>query len=390
MNKDQLIAEMDQMIQAAEAEGRDFTAEEQTSFDKLEARVKGLETVAAQRAKIVALRPQGPAANRIERAALTREQSLAAMFPRPAGNTLRIGDMIKAQLGLGGSSLVYAAQNLNTGTQGGFTVPEFLSAEVLDLARPESRVIGAGARTLPVVTATNFATVEGDPTIRNHAENETIAESEILFGSRRFTPYTAVALIRASVELMEDSANFNQLVERTLAAKFAAEIDRRALYGNGVGEQLGIMTQAGVTEIDGSTFDSWGPFSRARQAVAANNYTAGAFITSPGVMGAIDGLVDTTDQPLRRPPSLESAVFLDTNAIPTEEGSPPTSAAVTGDWSQYFIAMRTPITIEATRTGGDSFNRLSVLIRAYARLDSFAVRPGAFARITGIPVPAVS
>lgn len=385
MNREQMLARMQALLDTADAEGRGLTAEEQTEFDSLQARIDGLESVATARKGLAAVRQQAGLSERIERAALAPTQQLASLHTRPAGNTARVGDLIKAKLGLGG---INASQELGTGSAGGFTVPEFVSAEVLDLARAKSRVVAAGARTLPIMRATNFATVDTDPTFSNHAENASIGETEIVFGNRRFNPNTVVALIRASVELMEDSANFNQLVDSVLASAFAVEIDRRALYGSGVGEQLGLMNQDDVNVIDGSTFTTWQPFSRAYQAVRAANYEPGAFITSPGVMGAIDGLVEGggSGQPLRRPPSLEAAQFLDSTSIPATT----TSAAATGQWDQLFIAMRTPITIEATRVGGDAFGKLSVLVRAYARLDSFAVRPSAFARVTGIPVPVIA
>lgn len=383
MNREQMLARMQAILDTADAEGRDITTDEQAEFDRLNASIAALESNANRRSGLAALRQQSGVPERIERAALAPNQTLAAMHARPAGNTTTAGDLIRAQLGVG----LRASQERGTGSAGGFTVPEFISAEVLDLARAKSRVIAAGARTLPIAGVTNFATVEADPEFSNHAENAAIGESEIIFGSRRFNPGTMVAMIRASIELVEDSANFSQLVDATLAAAFAVEMDRRALYGTGQAEQLGLLNTPAIHEIDGSTFSTWAPFSRAYQAVRSSNYEPGAFITSPGVMGAIDGLVEGggSGQPLRRPPSLEAAQFLDTTSIPAD----PNSAAITGQWDQLFMCLRTPLTIEATRTGGDSFNKMSVLVRAYARLDSFAVRPEAFAKVSGIPVPVI-
>lgn len=393
MDRTQIFAAMEAILNAAQADARDLTADELHQYEALDAKLKALDAklkaldaTAERRKSIAALRQgSGPAdlAERIERSALRPDQKLAAIFARPQGDTRRMGDMIKGALG------IQASQNSGSGPAGGFTVPDFLGAEVLDLARAKSRVIQAGARTVPIMAATSFATVESDPTIRAHSENESITESEIVLGSRKYIPTTRVCLIRAPIELVEDSANFNALVDQVLAASFAVELDRLALYGTGVGQQLGVFNTDGVHEINGATFTTWGPFSRAMQAVRSSNYEPGAFITSPGVLGAIDGLVEGggSSQPLRRPPSLETAQFLDTTSVPVEANA---SAAVVGQWDQLFIAMRTPITIEATRTGGDSFNTLSVLVRAYARLDSFAVRQEAFAKVSAIPVPAVA
>lgn len=386
MNREQMLARMQAILDTADAEGRGMTAEEISEFDALQARVDGLDATDKKRQGLVAVRQQSGIPERIDiRSALTPSQSLAAMYPRPAGNTTRIGDMVRAQLGIGG---MRAEQSVGTGSQGGFLVAEHVAAEVLDLARAKSQANNAGARTVIVSGPQNrFATVEQDPTFSTHGENQAIQESEVILGSRLFSPHTKATLVRASVELVEDASNFAEMVDNVLAAAFGAEIDRLALLGSGTGEQLGLLNQSGVHEVDGSTFATWGPLSRAYQAVRTSNYEPGAFITSPGVLGAIDGLVEGggSGQPLRRPPSLETAQFLDTTAIPAV-GS---SVAVTGAWSNLIIAMRTPITIEATRTGGDAFGKLSVLIRAYARLDSFAVRPQAFAKVTGIPVPVI-
>ena len=383
---------MEALVSAAESEGRDMTAAEIEEFDALKAQLAAIDANAERRAGLTALRQASGLSERVERLALGADQSLASLpqFQRPQGNTMCVGDLVRASLGMGGYE-TFAAQTRGTGSQGGFTVPSFVSAEIIDAARAASRVVQAGARTIPVQGDTSFSVVESDPVIRSHAENASITESEILFGSRNFQPQTKVCLIRASVELVEDSATFNDTVESVLAAAFAVEIDRLALFGHGVGEQLGVLNTVGIHEIDGSTLSTWAPFARAYQAVRSSNHTPAAFITSPGGMGAIDDLAEAVNlQPLRRPPSLENTAFLDTTSIPEAGGSPNTTQAVTGQWNQLFIATRTPITVEASRVGGDAMSRLSILIRAYARLDSFVVRKAAFAKVTGIPVPAIA
>lgn len=392
MNREQILAAADAIVARAEAENRAMTAAEQSEFDGLMAQYEAVGANAERRANLAALRQASGLAERVERLALGPDQAVASLpqFQRPAGNTMRAGDFIRASLGMGDMDF-RADQVRNTGAAGGFTVPSFVSAEIIDAARARSRVIQAGARTIPVQGDTSFATIEQDPAFANHAENQTIDESEIIFGSRNFQPQTKVALIRASVELVEDSPTFNNTVDAVLAAAFAVEMDKLALRGTGVGEQLGVLATPGVYEISGAGLATWSPFARAYQAVRFSNYTPGAFITSPGGIGAIDGLIEGggSNQPLRRPPSLETTAFLDTTSI-LEDDSPAGTQAVTGQWDQLFIATRTGLTIEATRTGGDALTKLSVLIRAYARLDGFVVSKRAFAKVTGIPVPAIA
>lgn len=379
MSRQNHLARMESIISAADAEGREPTAAEQADFDAARAAIDALDANAQRRNGLAALRQQTMTPEQIERHALAPNQSLASLFPRAAGDNRRIGDLIRDQIAPRGE------QSIGSGPGGGFVTPSYLSAEIFDLARSRARTIQAGVRTIPVQGATSFATVEEDPAFATHAENQTINETEITFGLRNFVPMTKVALIRASVELVEDSANFNSLVDSVLAAAFATEMDRLALYGN-VGEPLGLLRDPAIASVSGATFTTWGPFARAVQSVRSANYTPGAFILSPGALGAVDNLAEAVNgQPLRRPPSLETMPLLDTTAIPDAA----TTEAITGQFDQYVIALRTPLTIEATRVGGDAFNKLSVLIRAYARMDGFAIRREAFTKVTGIPVPTI-
>lgn len=383
MNREQILAAADAIVARAESENRAMTAEEQSEFDRLIEQHGAAGANADRRASLAALRQASGVTERIERVALAPNQAVASLYPTPQGDTRRVADIVRAQLGMLEPN---AGQSMQSGAAGGWTVPEHLSAQLIDRARAQSQLISAGMRTVPIRGSERFATVESDPEIRSHAENASIDESEVVFGSRLFVPTTKVCLIRASVELVEDSANFADMVDSVLARAFAAEIDRLGLHGTGVGESLGVLNTPDVVEIDGSTFDSWSPFARAVQAVRSANYTPGDFVLSPGALGAIDDLVDGEDNPLRRPPSLEGARFLPTTNI--ADGA--TTTAITGQWDNLFFATRTGLTIESTRTGGDAFNKLSVLIRAYLRAESFIVRRSAFAKVVNIPVPAIA
>jgi len=64
------------------------------------------------------------------------------------------------------------------------------------------------------------------------------------------------------------------------------------------------------------------------------------------------------------------------------------SDAFVGDWSQFAIGMRTSIRIEATQLGADEnglgFASLSVLVRAWMRVDFAVLQPSAFVVISGL------
>lgn len=115
MNRETMIARMDAILAAAEAEGRGLSTDEQSEFDPLQARIDGLDALQTTRKGLAAVRQQSGSMDRIERAALAPSQPLATLQTRPAGNTARTGDLIKAQLGLGG---MQAAQEWGTASAG--------------------------------------------------------------------------------------------------------------------------------------------------------------------------------------------------------------------------------------------------------------------------------
>ena len=79
--------------------------------------------------------------------------------------------------------------------------------------------------------------------------------------------------------------------------------------------------------------------------------------------------------------------MLVTNQIPINMAPGTASAIFTGQWEDYYIAMRTNLVIEATRVADTAFKKMQVLIRGYLRADGFAVRPNHFAVIKGIVPP---
>ncbi|MDP3739099.1 MAG: phage major capsid protein [Hyphomonadaceae bacterium] len=404
MNRAELMARMSVLVSTATAEGRELNAQEIAEFDSLKAKtdlidISDTDKMQARRDEVSARRSQGPgttsqhqvpigsaAIERLERHALAPNESLAARHPRQTGDTTDWNDYVRAQLGIGN---MRAEQVMNTGFKGGFLVSDSLSSELIDLARAKAQTIQAGARTLVAGPGeTQFTRVTKDPEFSQHLELEDLAETSAEFGAYFSKPKTIGAMFMASVELIEDSPNFSAQLMSTAARAFAVQIDRLGLYGNGLSQQTGILNQDGVHEISGAGLSNWSPLSRAYQAVRQSNYEPGAFVTSPGVVGQLDGLVDTTGQPLNRPPSLRDTGFLDTTSI-VDAASPANSAAVTGQWNQLFYLVRTGITMEASRTAGDAFKKLGVMIRLYARLDSFAISPAAFCKVSNIPTPAI-
>lgn len=289
---------------------------------------------------------------------------------------------------------VRAALGTTPDSAGGFTVPDELAAFVLDLARANAVALQAGVRTIPMESKTlAVPTLEGDPTGGWKPENEAIAEdTTTAFGAKVLDAKTWMVLVRMSLELLEDSSLAGQAIENAIAAAAGLALDKAILLGSGQGEEpLGVANTPGVLEVslgeNGGVLASYAPFSEAVQKIAENNGQAVAAILHPRDMGAIDRLTDTTGQPLAAPASWQNLKKFVTSTLPTNLAvgtATNASLALVGDFSNVFLGLRLPVTIQASEQAGDAWARGQVLIRARFRADVAVGRPNHVAKVTGI------
>lgn len=117
------------------------------------------------------------------------------------------------------------------------------------------------------------------------------------------------------------------------------------------------------------------------------NGEANATIIAPRTAGAIDRLVDTTEQPMLPPASFANLTKLSTNQVPvnlTWGTAINASVAFVGQWNQMLIGTRTNLILEVSRESGTAFTNLEVLVRAYLRADVQVAKPEQFVKIEGI------
>lgn len=288
-----------------------------------------------------------------------------------------------------------------TDTAGGYLVPTQLSNRIIDLARNKTAVVQAGALTIPMGTnILDLAKVTGDPTAGWKAENAAATASDMTFDRLRLQARTLMALVKVSVELMEDSQMLAGTLENALSAALALELDRVALYGSGTApEPRGLKNWTGVQTYsmgtDGAALASYGPFSQAVQLVQTANGQPNAVIYAPRTAGEIDRLVDTTGQPLQPPDSFRALRKYITKQVPVNlvQGAANNATdAIVGDFSQLLIGMRQQIRVEVSREASDAtssaFSNLQVWVRAYLRADIGVAHPEHFCIVTGIIPPA--
>lgn len=336
-----------------------------------------------------------------ERSQILRpEQRMAEhVSPSAPGVGLTMGRFVRALVtgDWSGIDPEARAMSLGAGAAGGYIVPDGLSARVIDLARDAAVVVKAGAITVPMNSSELvMARLAGDASGSWKQENAPAAPSDLSFERITFRARTLVAIVKASVELIEDAVTVEGAIEKSLGAALALELDRAALRGTGsAAEPLGILYQPGVTITGsiGSPADyvkfADTPTRTLREANAAEPY---AFISAPRTFESLDKLVtgiagDKTR--LAPPPAWNAYRKFSTNQIPINLGAGSNeSEAYVGDFAQVMLGMRTQLTIEVSRQAADAtgsaFSNLQVWIRAYLRADVQLAHPDHFDVLTGV------
>jgi HK97 family phage major capsid protein len=290
----------------------------------------------------------------------------------------------------------------STDSAGGYILnPEF-STRFIDLARSASVTSQAGAITVPMQTSEMvIAGLASDPTSHWRGETVPVTSTDVTFNRIVLRAKTLAAIVPVSIEMLEDASNAGQIIEAALRASMGLKLDQAALIGSGAEQNpKGIRNHDGVNAINTvGTPANYSKFSLAIGDIMAANYPGTveqlAWINHPRTDDTLDGLADTTGQPLQPTPRVQKLRRYSTTSLPINEGGgTDESVSVVGDFSQLVVGMRTRgITIRVLDAGtvtdsvGDSINANTQLMRhivAYVRADVAVLRPSWFTVMDGI------
>ena len=279
-----------------------------------------------------------------------------------------------------------------TDSAGGYTVPTVLSSQLIDLLRKKSRVVQAGAMSLPVDSDRHeFAKLASDPTPGWRAEGAAVAESDPTFTRVVFEPKSLAVQVKVSEELLQDSVNIETALQNSLSNALALEVDRAALFGSGSSNQpLGLFNMPGLQSVSmGTNGAAIADYSNVLDAIQdlqeANAGEVSAAIMAPRTWRQFAGLVDSTGQPLMRPKAIESLAFLETTQVPTDQTQGTANDASTillGNYSGLVLGFRQRLRIEVLRELYRG--NLQVGFLAHLRMDVQAWHEESFAKIVGI------
>ncbi|WP_072802972.1 phage major capsid protein [Rhodococcoides yunnanense] len=406
------ISESRSQLEDIATRGEEITGEDADEFDSIEAHVRDAQTRLDQlesrnRAVIDSIasgrttteQPQGTedraaAANPLKGAlTLTRGQSLAdynrangytdANAPAPSFDKyvrgLVTGDWKDATL--------ERALSEGSSTAGGHLVPLPVAAGVIELARNQSRVIEAGATTVPMTSnSLKIPRVTGDPGPAWRAENGPVVTNDLSFDAVTLTAKSLSRLIILSRELFYDT-EVSDIIAQAFAASFASELDRAALRGTGTApEPRGILNTSGVTVTNHGTNGTAVGYDfllDAAGTVAAYNYTPNAHIVAPRSVTALSKAKDDQHNYLTPPAGL--LPILPTNQVPTNltvGTSNLASEVYTGQWNALAIGIRQNFEIEFLREKYADNGQVAFV--AHLRADVAVLQPKAFAVDLGI------
>jgi HK97 family phage major capsid protein len=325
--------------------------------------------------------------------ALAPEQRFADVVRKTSSqrNTgLTEGEFLRAALlGEGSNEAERRALSEGTDSAGGYTVPEILSAQMIDRLRAQSVVIRAGARTVPLTSDTNhYAKVATDPVPAWRAENAAVAEGDPTFSRITMTPRSLAVLVKCSRELLEDTLNLNTVLPDIIAKAMAAEVDRMALFGSGTApEPQGLVNISGIGTYamnDNIVGTGYRAFTRARTALlSANAPEPSAFILHPRDEGTYSDMQDGNGRYLDPPRAVANIPMLATTSVPINTGTGTNEGRIIGGYFPHMLlGIRNGLRIELLKERFADYMQVAFL--AHLRATVAVEQPLSFHLTTGI------
>lgn len=296
------------------------------------------------------------------------------------------------------------ALNTGDGTLGGYVVPNQYIAEVIELIKAESVVMGMGANVLSglVGSPVEIPKQTGGATAYWVGENAPITESSQSFGQLTMTPKQVAAMVKMSnrfIALSDPSGE--AMVRRDLGTTIALAIDLAALRGSGTSTQpLGIANTPGILTsamgTNGGYFD-WTSASQMEGKLEDANTLRGrlGYVTHPKVRrilkniripqysGQLDG--EYVFNPVMSEAQLDSQLgspMRATTQLPTNltKGSATAicSEVIFGNWQELLIGQWGGLEFMASGETSDAFAKNQTWIRVIQEVDVALRHPESF------------
>lgn len=403
-----LYRQMQEMNETAKNQRRDFSEQEQRTYDELSnkfdklgeqlKKVEGDEKRAAEMA--------GRANSSIPDIIMPRETWVNVRSGKPVKvysfgermsndlapeeRNLSLGKLIVSMV-TGDYRIAEAEQRaLSTGAgSGSVLVPEPLYASVIDAARAKAVTAQAGAKMVMMDSKTmSIARVLTDPAFEIKSENDPFTDNaDMTFDTVNLDAYTIGTTVTMSRELAADSPNAATAIENAIVNALAVKLDQLALLGTGINEPTGINAVIGVQELDllGTASIDYTVLIDLWTKLALANHDTTAFLLNPRDIGNLAKMRNDLGMNYIAPDLISAIKRLHSTSIPANLGTgTDESIAFAGDFTKLLWGVRQGMQLEISTTAGDAFKKHQVAIKCTWRGDFALEQPAAFAKAVNI------
>ncbi len=395
-----LLADMQGILDAAETEKRDLSADEKARFDKLDGEMKSVDERRAREERMCEYDRRTEEAEHV--AGERRDQpdlmgySVAKAIME--GSEKRMtgleaewhqhleeqrgkaqGVMVPTEILLGGETR--ALKTTTPGANPGGNMVATDLAAMTDRRRPALRVQQLGATVLRNLTGDlDLPRLANSGTAHWIKEHTDTIRSDAGFSKKSAKPKTVSAEYELSRRMMIQSQQaLEPILTRDLSFLLAQALDAAAIKGGGTDEPVGLLSDPAITATPPSGNDLGEDTSLLMQALEIDDvFDEAAFLTNPKVAHESRTSRDTTGQPLPtgwmwhgRPFALSTQV--------TDTGTAGEYPIMYGAWSNMYLAFWSGVDILANPYHADVSSKGGLLLHAFLDADVVVRHPEAFA-----------
>lgn len=322
---------------------------------------------------------------------LERNQRMATRNDLGVG----FGDYVRALVNGPRNETEKRALSEGTASEGGYTVPAPVSSEFIDKLRAETCAIRAGARTVPMTSASlSMARVDTDPSVTWRLENALINDSDPVFSQLLLEAKACAGLVKVSRELLTDSVNINEILTNCFVQVMARELDRVALWNDGTDDgPVGVAATGGINEVsmgtNGGALTNYDKLIDTIYEMHLDN--AGdptAQIMHPRTQAALAKLKDSQNNPLTVPDMVARVPRMATTSasIAETQGTANNASSILfGNFRNLFIGIRDEVSITVLKERFADYGQVGFLV--WMRADVQLAHKASFSRLKGI-IPA--
>lgn len=318
------------------------------------------------------------------------DEKIAAERPYNSGPSL--GALIAGKLLGAKTAEIRNALDEGTDSAGGYSVPTYVMPQFIDHLRSKVQMVNAGASVMMLEGKTRIVRTDADPTAAWRSENVAIGESDPTFSAVDLIPQDLAVLVKVSREVLADSVNIQNALERAIVGAMSVELDRAGLFGSGAApEPLGLFNTTGVGSVsmgtNGATPSNYDDLLETLyQLEVSNAADPTALIWHPRTARTYRKLKDTTNQPMEAPAPLDQLPMLSTTGVPIDQtqgtAAGVCSTVLMGDFSQAIIGIREQMNIRFLTERFADVGQYAFV--AHLRADFAFAHPESFAKLIGI------